>query len=213
MALHPWGSLLSTVTRPKQNFQYSLCIEHVGLPLLPPLPSSTQLALFVNSHWYAWLYPCERTASNSGGGGREQNRFEANAHTCCRCLWCRNKQAQGMCHQSIARHIFFFPSPTLPLHSFHLLGKKIKNNATVLWSNQRQGNNNDELSCRERSRLGWGCMADDKTRALWDSFTGLAAQCLLRPLRIMQCGTVRVNQKEPPREERWDVRFYPTCPL
>lgn len=37
----------------QQHFQYSLCIEHVGLPLLPPLPSSTQLALFVNFHWYA----------------------------------------------------------------------------------------------------------------------------------------------------------------
>ncbi len=37
----------------QQYLQYMLCIEHVGLPLLSPLPSSTQLALFVDSHWYA----------------------------------------------------------------------------------------------------------------------------------------------------------------
>lgn len=43
-ALHPWGSLLSTVT-------------------LPVLAQS--LVLCVDSHWYAWLYPCERSASNS----------------------------------------------------------------------------------------------------------------------------------------------------
>lgn len=43
-ALHPWGSLLSTVT----------------LPVL-----AQALALCVDSHWYAWLYPCERSASNS----------------------------------------------------------------------------------------------------------------------------------------------------
>lgn len=82
---------------------------------------------------------------------------------------------------------FFPPSPTLPLHSFHLLGKKIKNNATVLWSNRRQGNNNDELSCGERSRL----MTKQEHSGI-----PLQARCLPRPLRIMQCGRVK---KEPLR--------------
>lgn len=111
----------------QQHFQYSLCIERVGLPLLPPLPSSTRLALFVDSHWHAWLYPCERTASNSQGKKKpEQRRFEANTHTCCRCLWCRHKQAQGMCHQSIARHICFFSLPYSASSFFPSAGKEDK---------------------------------------------------------------------------------------
>lgn len=120
---------------------------------LPPLP---RLALFVDSHWYAWLYPCERTASNSR---RKKNTLNRAA------LKRTHIRDADVCGADVNKHkacaigaqrgiSAFFPSPTLPLHSFHLLGKKIKNNATVLWSNRRQGNNNDELSCRERrSRL------------------------------------------------------------
>lgn len=146
-------------------------------------------------------------------GKTKQRRFEANAHTSHRCLRCRHKQAQGLCHQSIALLFFYLPPhPTLPLHSFRLLRKEIKNNATVLRSNQSQYNN-DELSCGEKSRPGWGCMADDKTRARWDSFTGLAARCLLRPLRIMQCGTVRFNQKGPPGKRGGMQDFAHTCPF